>query len=131
MILDTSAMVAILFDEPERERYLDAIEASDDVLLSAASYVELAIIVDRRADVLLSRRLDELLAALGVEIVDLDAEQSRQARRAYAEYGRGSGSSARLNLGDCFTYALAAVRGQPLLFKGDDFVHTDLEPAVS
>lgn len=129
MIVDTSAMVAILLGEPERDSFLDLIEASDQVFLSAASYVELAIIVDRRGDALLSRRLDELLEALRIEIVDLDAHQAREARRAYAEYGRGSGSPARLNLGDCFTYGLTTTRGQPLLYKGDDFVHTDIESA--
>jgi ribonuclease VapC len=99
--------------------------------MSAATFVELAAVIDQRGNQLLSRRLDELIETLGIGIVDVDVEQAQRARQAYVEYGRGSGSPARLNFGDCFSYALAAVRREPLLFKGDDFGHTDVGDATA
>jgi len=129
MIVDTSAIVAVLADEPERERLLAALLQASSIKISAATLVELGIVVDRRRDPRLSRRLDELLAELAVEVVAVDAAQASTARGAYRDYGKGSGHPAALNLGDCFSYALASVAREPLLFVGHDFVHTDLEPA--
>ncbi len=130
MIADTSALVAILVGEPERDSFTAAILGARPARMSAASYVETAVVVDTYGDPVLSRRVDELIEVLGVEIVDVTAEQARIARAAYRDFGRGSGHPARLNFGDCFSYALAHVEAAPLLFKGDDFNHTDLRSAV-
>lgn len=129
MIVDTSAVIAILAGEPEREAFVRAISGAANATMSAASYLEAAIVVDRRGDPVLSRRLDELLEALGVGIAPVTAEQATIARAAYHDFGRGSGHPAGLNFGDAFSYALAASRDEPLLFKGDDFGHTGLSPA--
>lgn len=125
MILDSSAVVAILRGEPEAEAFRTLIESADTVAISAASVVELSLVVgpDRQ------EVLDRFLAVAGAVIEPVDGEQVAAARRAAMRFGRGSGSAAKLNFGDCFAYALAAVAGQPLLCKGDDFVHTDLELA--
>ena len=130
MIVDTSAVVAILTDGPERGRMVDAILDAPSAVMSAATYLELGVVVDRRADPVLSRRLDELLGALGVTVVDLTAGQAVLGRAAYRDFGKGGGHPARLNLGDCFAYALASERGEPLLFTGDDFGHTDVTSAL-
>ena len=126
MIVDTSALVAILRAEPDAERFAMAIEEADVVRLSAASYVELGAVVDQARDAVASRRLDELLEVAQVVIEPLTAVQARVAREAYRDFGRGSGHPAGLNLGDCFSYALAKSVGEPLLFKGSDFTHTDV-----
>ena len=130
MVIDTSAIVAIATREPEREEFLARCLAQDRVQLSAAGYLEAAIVLDNRSDPVLSRQLDELLELMSVTIVPVTAAQARIARRAHREYGRGSGHPARLNYGDCFSYALAIDTGEALLFKGDDFVRTDVIPAV-
>ena len=97
--------------------------------MSAASYLELGIVIDRVGDPVLSRRLDDVLETLNITIAEVSAAQARLARAAYRDYGRGSGHRAGLNFGDCFSYALAADAKEPLLFKGDDFGHTDVCPA--
>lgn len=130
MIVDTSAVVAILSQEPGWEAYAEALQAANGASMSAGTYVELGIVVDRLGDPSISRRLDRLLAAWNIELVPVSEEQARIARAAYADYGRGTGHPAGLNLGDCFAYAVASHTGQPLLFKGADFQHTDLAPAV-
>jgi ribonuclease VapC len=130
VIIDTSALVAILLDEPERRAFLGAIASSASPRMSAASLLETAAVVDRRNDPTLSRALDALLDRLVVEIVPVDEEQARVGRAAYRDFGRGSGHPAGLNFGDCFAYALASATGAPLLFKGDDFGHTDVIAAV-
>ncbi|HSN11692.1 MAG TPA: type II toxin-antitoxin system VapC family toxin [Propionibacteriaceae bacterium] len=126
MIVDTSALVAIILGEPERESYLERITQAQRRLISAASYVELGIVIDSRRDPVLSRTLDQLLAALEIEVVPLTVAQATIARGAHHDFGRGSGHAARLNLGDCFAYALAKDTDEPLLWKGDDFGHTDV-----
>lgn len=131
MIVDTSAIIAILKGEPERSSFLQSILDSPASRMSAANYLEAALVVDNLADPVMSRRFDELLEALGIQVADITAEHARIARAAYRDYGRGSGHAARLNFGDCFAYALAARTDEPLLFKGDDFRHTDLKPATS
>lgn len=98
--------------------------------MAAAGYVESAVVVDSRRDPVASRRFDELMRRTGIETVAVTPEQATIARQAYRDFGRGSGSPARLNFGDCFAYALASVTGQPLLYKGDDFSHTDLVAAL-
>ncbi|WP_154792416.1 type II toxin-antitoxin system VapC family toxin [Occultella kanbiaonis] len=123
MIVDTSAVVALILDEPEAAAIRAALVAG--AVMSAATYVELGVVVHRKGGEAATRRLDALLEELGIEIVPLTPRQGRLARAAYAEYGRGSGHPAALNLGDCFSYALAADRREQLLFVGRDFVHTD------
>lgn len=127
MIVDTSALVALLRDEPEATAFARLMKAAPRRLLSAASYVELAAVVDGRSDAVLSGALDAWLEAWSIEIEPLTVAQARMARAAYQRFGRGTGHPARLNLGDCFAYALARDRGEPLLFKGTDFTLTDIE----
>lgn len=128
MIVDTSAVVAVVNGEDGWEDFAAALRAGP-CRMSAATYLELGIVVDRLGDPAISRRLDRLLAAWDVELVPLSAEQARIARAAYADFGRGSGHRAGLNLGDCFAYALASATGESLLFRGDDFGLTDIPSA--
>jgi len=130
MIVDSSAIIAVLNREQHWQRYDHALRKAAGPQISAATYVELGVVVDNLRDPSLSRRLDRLLAAWRIQVVPLTVEQARLARAAYRDYGRGSGHPARLNLGDCFAYALAADTGQPLLFKGDDFTQTDIPQAL-
>lgn len=129
MILDSSALIAILAGEAGAAELQETMLAADDLVMSAATYVEAAIVVDRRNDPVLSRRFDELLDALAVAVVPVTASQARIARAAYRDFGKGSGHPASLNFGDCFSYALAADTDDRLLFVGDDFTHTDIRPA--
>jgi ribonuclease VapC len=126
VIVDASALIAILRDEPEASACARAIEAASRRRISAANFVEAAIVIDAAHDPIASRRFDDLLRAAQLEIEPVTEAQARIAREAYRDFGRGSGHPARLNFGDCFAYALARVTGEPLLFKGDDFTHTDL-----
>jgi ribonuclease VapC len=126
VIVDTSVLIAILKREPGYRAYLEALIASDQRLLSAASFVESSIVLDRSPDPIVRAALDDLLRDLEVEIVPVTLEQARLARDAHRAFGRGSGHPARLNFGDCFAYALARERNQPLLYKGDDFAQTDM-----
>lgn len=125
MVLDTSALLAILLDEPERRSFTEAIEAAERRYLSAASFVEVSIVLENRHGAEGVRALDRLLAAAGVNIVDVDVDQARTAREGYQQYGKGR-HAAGLNFGDCFAYALAMSRAEPLLFKGTDFALTDV-----
>lgn len=126
MIVDSSAVMAILGGEPEGDDMIRAILADPRPRMAAPTYVECAIVADRRAAPATRARFDRIMAELGIEVVPFGADQATVAREAYRRFGRGSGHPAGLNLGDCFAYALAALTGEPLLFKGDDFVHTDL-----
>ena len=130
MIVDSSAIVAILLAEPERQVLLEAIQQAPEVAMTAASYLEVGMVVDGRGNPVLSRQYDALLEALGIEVVDTTAEQARVARAAHRDFGRGSGHPARLIFGDCLSYAAAVQDGVPLLFKGDGFIHTDVTPAL-
>jgi ribonuclease VapC len=127
VIVDPSALVAIVLQEPEAAAVARLIAAAPVVRISAASYVELGIVVDRRRDPAITGALDALLEDLRIQIEPVTERQARIARAASQRYGRGSGHPARLNLGDCFSYALARDLGEPLLFKGGDFAHTDIE----
>ena len=131
MIVDTSAVVAILRNEPDADRYLDALAAAVSPRISAGTYLETAIVVDGNRDPVLSRRLDELLVEAGITIDPVTREQAETARQAYRDFGKGSKHPAGLNFGDCFAYALARVTAEPLLYKGDDFGATDLAPALN
>ncbi|HEV8679985.1 MAG TPA: type II toxin-antitoxin system VapC family toxin [Stellaceae bacterium] len=130
MIVDSSALIAILRDEADAATYADAIEKADVCRISAATFLETAIVVDGSRDPILSRRLDDFVTEAAIAIQPVTEAQARIAREAYRDFGRGSGHPARLNFGDCFAYALARERGEPLLFKGDDFTHTDVTPAL-
>jgi ribonuclease VapC len=130
MIIDSSAMMAILFAEPEAEACARAIEAASHRRLSAANFLEAAIVVDGRRDPIISRRFDDFLREAAIAIENVDLEQVTIARQAYRDFGKRSGHPAQLNYGDCFAYALARCRGEPLLFKGDDFARTDIASAL-
>jgi len=130
MILDTSAVMAVVLDEPGAERVLDAIVSAPAVKMSAATLVELRAVIHRRLQPQDVRRVERLLSVWQVQVVPLDEEQADEASRAYRDFGRGSGHPAGLDLGDCFTYGLAAVAGEPLAYVGQDFVHTDVVAAV-
>ncbi len=131
MIVDSSAIAAIVFGAPERSAFLAALVGDDHPRMSAASFLEVAIVVDHSREFPNREHFDQLLSELAIRIEPVTEAHARLAREAYQRYGRGSGSLARLNFGDCFTYALAKVTGEPLLFKGNDFRHTDILPAVS
>lgn len=130
MIIDTSALVAILRDEPERMSFADAIAQDPFPRMSAANYLEVGVVVDGRRNPTLSRLVDSVIAEGDIAIEPVTARQALIARAAYRDFGRGSGHPARLNFGDCFAYALAKDTGEELLFKGDDFIHTDIRPAL-
>lgn len=126
MILDSSVLVAILQEEPEAPSLLKTLASHRGILrLSAANHLEAAIVIDRNGNAELSARLDALIAKLGIEIVPVSIQHASIGRTAYRTYGKGN-HPARLNFGDCFAYALAKATGESLLFKGDDFAHTDV-----
>lgn len=130
MIIDTSALIAILRAEPEAVACAKAIERASVRRISAANFVEAAIVIDGSRDPVASRRFDDLCREAGLVIEPVNEAQARIAREAYRDYGRGSGHLAKLNFGHCFAYALAKATGEPLLFKGEDFLHTDVTPAI-
>ena len=129
MIIDTSALIAILRNEPEAKDCALAIERNEIRRVSAANFVETALVIDGSRDPIASRRFDDLVKEAQIGIEPVTEAQARVAREAYRDFGKGSRHPANLNFGDCFAYALAKTTGEPLLFKGDDFVHTDIIPA--
>jgi len=131
MIVDTSALIAILRDAPEARTCARAIESSVIRRVSAGNFVETALIIDGSRDPIASRRFDDLMREAQIIIEPVTEAQARIAREAYRDFGKGSGHPARLNFGDCFAYALAKITGEPLLFKGDDFAQTDIRPVTS
>lgn len=124
MIVDSSALMAILSSEPDGDRLLRA-AAAGTCRMSAGTAVEVGIVADARS-ARHGERLDELLRVLEIEIEPVTPRQAEVARLAYRRYGRGSGSQANLNFGDCFSYALSVTAGEPLLYVGADFAHTDV-----
>lgn len=130
MIVDSSVLIAILKREPGWREFAKALDEAGQIFLSAANYVESAIVVDGWRNPVLSPQLDELIEQFNVRIEPVTAEQARLARQAYRDYGRGSCHPARLNFGDCFSYALARAKREPILFKGKDFSETDLRSAL-
>jgi len=126
VVIDTSAAIAILWREPEAPVFLKALNVSPSVRMSAASVLELAIV--SRSDPGLA---EAFITDMDIEVLDINAEHLYEAIRAHERFGRGSGSPAKLNFGDCFSYAAAKVTGEPLLFKGNDFTHTDIPSGVS
>jgi ribonuclease VapC len=130
MIVDSSAMIAIITSESDGPALSLVLDSPAQVRLSAASYLETAIVLLSRQDPALAGGLDDLILNAGITIEPVTLEQALIARQAYRDFGRGSGHPANLNFGDCFSYALARAKREPILFKGDDFVHTDLRPAI-
>jgi ribonuclease VapC len=128
MIIDTSAVLAVLLKESEAARFASQMEHADILRISAASYVEAAIYVDRDGDEVRRAMLDTFLREFSIRIEPVTAEQAMLARQAFVLFGKGR-DKAGLNFGDCSSYALARACREPLLFKGGDFGHTDLEAA--
>ena len=130
MIIDSSAIVAIMLSENDAAQHLAALAAAEHPRMSAATYVETGIVADSSRNAADGRRLDTLLREARVTIEPVTEAQALIARQAYRDFGRGSGHPAGLNLGDCFAYALAKDLGEPLLYKGADFTHTDIRSAL-
>jgi ribonuclease VapC len=129
MIVDASALLAVLFEEPDADMFNRAIsDELEDLLISPINFVEAAIRADKRG-MESSKALDEIVRVSGLKIAAITIHQTRLAREAYQRFGKGN-HPAKLNLGDCFAYALSQARGEPLLFKGDDFRKTDVEAAL-
>ena len=129
MIVDSSALVAIIFDEPEADVFLAAL-MNGECRLSAATYFEAGMVIDCKSeDGFATKAFDDLLALVEIEVVEFSRQGAEIARAAYLEFGKGN-HPARLNFGDCFAYALAKETGEPLLFKGSDFSQTDIVSAV-
>jgi ribonuclease VapC len=129
MVIDTSAILAILQNEPERQRFNRAIEAAGSRMMSVATWVETAIVIDMRHGAPGLAGLDLFVDRARIELVPLDREQALVARGAFSRFGKGR-HPAGLNYGDCFSYALATVLGEPLLYKGEDFGKTDVASSI-
>lgn len=130
MIIDASAILAILLFEPERDRFVQVLHGERNLSVSIVNFVEVGIKLDKDPHEERPALLDEMIRSFGIEIAPVSVELGQIARQAHKDFGRGSGHPARLNLGDCFAYALAKFRGEPLLFKGNDFGQTDLKAAL-
>jgi ribonuclease VapC len=129
LIVDSSALLAIIRDEPMAVACLQTMLDSQENRISAASYLEAAIVADRLPESPDAATFDDLIEQLSIIVEPLTARQAAIAREAYGQFGKGIGHSARLNFGDCFAYALAKAMAEPLLFKGVDFTHTDVATA--
>jgi ribonuclease VapC len=130
MIVDSSAVIAILRGEPEAEAIAEAMEKAESLHMSAGTLFEASIVADRFRDPKLSARFDEIVEIPKMVIEPVTVAQARIARLVYRDYGKGSGHPANLNFGDCLSYALARDKREPLLYRGEDFVHTDLRSAL-
>jgi ribonuclease VapC len=130
MIVDSSAIIAILRNEPDAGAMIEALQEAPVRRISAVTYVEAAVVADNDRNPVLSRRFDGLVRDAQILVEPVTARQAELAREAYRDFGKGR-HRAGLDLGDCFAYALARERGEALLFKGDDFCHTDVEAAGS
>ncbi len=130
MIVDSSALVAVLRREPEADTFTRVIGEIAAPAISVASFFETAIVLDSQRDPVISRELDRFCKDANMQFTPVDQTQMQIARQAYRDFGKGSGHPARLNFGDCFAYALAKALDEPLLYKGADFSHTDIRPAL-
>ncbi len=129
MIVDASAILAIILDEPDADRFNRAIsDELEDLLMSPVNFLEAAVRSDQHSDAA-SEAFDKIIRISSIKLAEVTKQQTDLAREAYRRYGK-SNHPAKLNLGDCFAYALAKARGEPLLFKGDDFSQTDIEAAI-
>ncbi|MCC6196962.1 MAG: type II toxin-antitoxin system VapC family toxin [Burkholderiales bacterium] len=129
MIVDTSAILAVLFSESDADRYARVIADAEVCRISAANFVEAAIVVEAQTRATGSRQFDAFLRRAGIVVEPVTEEQAHLARQAYADFGKGRHKAA-LNFGDCFAYALAKATGEPLLYKGEDFRKTDVTSAM-
>jgi ribonuclease VapC len=129
MIVDSSALLAILFNESDAETYARALTEADACRISAANFVEVAIVVEAQTKASGSRQFDAFFRRAGIVIEPVTEEQAHIARQAYTDFGKGR-HKAGLNFGDCFAYALAKTTGETLLFKGEDFKRTDISSAI-
>jgi len=129
IVIDSSAVLAILNNEPERRKFNETIEQAEVCLISAASFVEASIVLEARKGYEGVRDFDLFVARAGIKLAEVDVEQAEIARTAFRQFGKGR-HAANLNFGDCFSYALAKANDLPLLFKGNDFSQTDVERAV-
>lgn len=129
-VIDTSALIAVLNGGPDIEPLCEALEKAERIVISSTTTFEAHYVAKHISLIDGTSRLNTLLAVLAPETIDFDDRQLTIARKAYAIYGPGTGHSAGLNIGDCFAYALARAVNLPLLFMGDDFIHTDIEPAI-
>ena len=127
MIVDPSVLIALILQEPGHQKIGRVLRVEDTLHMSTATWVELGVVADRRLSEVNQHRLDAMIDGLGIVLVPLSVAQARRARQAHQRYGPGSGSAARLNMGDCFSYALAIELDEPLLFVGDDFTYTDVQ----
>ena len=128
LAVDTSALIAIVRSEEDAPRILDALGHAEHRLFSAASLMEASIVTSGKGDE--KERLSMLIRYTEMEVVPFSPDEAAVGAAAYRKFGKGSGHVAKLNMGDCFSYALAKTRNIPLLFKGDDFIHTDIEPVL-
>jgi ribonuclease VapC len=128
IVVDTSALIAILLDEPERRTLIDVIVDYGDPCVSAATYLEASLVMEAYSGIHGGRDIDDLIEDVGIRIIPVDQAQARIAREAFRRFGKGR-HRAKLNFGDCFVYALAKALDAPLLFKGNDFVLTDVKHA--
>jgi ribonuclease VapC len=131
MIVDSSAIISILKHEDGWQEFAGKLDSAARCAISAATYLELSIVVERWKNPALSRRLDEIIEEFEIETLPFTFEQAQIARQAYRDYGKGSGHPAKLNFGDCFSYALARDKRELILYKGDDFGHTNLRSALT
>jgi ribonuclease VapC len=129
MVLESSALVAILQEEPERRRFLEVIAAAASVSMSTATFVEASTVLEARFGAEALVHLDRFLERAGVELIPVDLDQAREARDAFSRFGKRR-HAVGLNYGDCFAYGLARSRDERLLYEGDDFTHTDVEPVT-
>jgi ribonuclease VapC len=129
VIIDSSAVLAIVLREPDGRRYLRAVLDGDHRRMSVSNWLEATMVVDRRGNAIAVNRLEEFMLNAAIELIPVSVSQASIARLAWRTFGRGI-HPARLNYGDCFAYALAKESREPLLFKGNDFAQTDIEPAL-
>jgi ribonuclease VapC len=129
MIVDTSALVAVLFREPEADQYIQLIHNADRCLISAGTYLELSIVLERQAGPEADRQCEMFFRRAGIAIEPFTVEQAHLARQAFHDFGKGR-HAAGLNFGDCFAYALSKFTGEALLFKGEDFKRTEIVSAI-
>ena len=130
MILDTSAIIAAIANEPDGARFQSAIQDAEFLAISAVTVLETRIVLHGRSQTLLAQAFELLLQRAGIEVVPLDAELAHAAFEAFRRYDKGQGHPAQLNIVDCVVYALAKSRDEALLFKGDDFARTDITQAL-
>jgi len=130
LVVDTSAIVAILRAEVDAGRIVEVLGQAEERIMSSAAYLETGIVManDKTSDG--TERLQRLMLSLDIRVADFTRVEAEEGMLAHRRFGRGSGHPAKLNFGDCFSYALARTLSLPLLFKGDDFIHTDIEPAL-